>query len=172
MTTGTQFRPPPPPALNSPEYTAAYNELIEFGGDGITTATERRPRSNRIGIYWGYDGQPGLCSPPRLMYNQIAVQIAGNSRATPMANARFLCLVNLAMADAGILRGMPSTFTISGDRSRRSAPASPTAILTRRAIRCGRRSGPRATTARPAISRRHFLRTPPATRPSATRCSA
>lgn len=98
---GSQFRAPAPPALNSPEYAAAYNELLLYGGDGTTTPTIRTADQTEIGIYWGYDGQPGLCSPPRL-YNQIAVQIAQQQNNTMLQNARYLCLVNLALGDAGI----------------------------------------------------------------------
>jgi hypothetical protein len=101
MTSGNQFRPPPPPALNSAEYTAAYNELIQVGGDGTTTATQRTEDQTESAIYWGYDGQPGLCSPPRML-NQIAVQIGQQMGNTEMQNARYLCLVNLALGDAGI----------------------------------------------------------------------
>jgi hypothetical protein len=96
---GSQFRPTPPPPLTSPEYTAAYQELLALGGDGTTTPTSRTVEQTEIGIYWGYDGQPGLCSPPRL-YNQIAVQIAEERQNTEMQNARYLCLVNLAICDA------------------------------------------------------------------------
>ncbi|MBX7104151.1 MAG: FG-GAP-like repeat-containing protein [Gemmataceae bacterium] len=101
MTSGTQFRSPAPPALNSPEYTAAYNEVLAYGGDGIGTPTIRNAEQTEIGIYWGYDGQPGLCSPPRL-YNQIASQIAQERGLTDVQGARYFALINMAMADAGI----------------------------------------------------------------------
>ncbi|HEV2095815.1 MAG TPA: hypothetical protein VGQ82_04870, partial [Chthoniobacterales bacterium] len=67
-----QFRAPPPPALNSAEYTAAYSEAKNFGGDGITTPTQRTAEETFVGIFWAYDGTPSLCAPPRL-YNQITV---------------------------------------------------------------------------------------------------
>jgi hypothetical protein len=38
-----QFRVPPPPVLNSPEYTAAFEEVKRLGGDGVITPTERTP---------------------------------------------------------------------------------------------------------------------------------
>jgi membrane-associated phospholipid phosphatase len=101
MTSGSQFRSPPPPALNSPEYTAAYNELLALGGDGVTTPTQRTSEQTTIGIFWGYDKQPGIGSPPRL-YNQIAQVIARNRNNTDVQNARLFALINLAMADAAI----------------------------------------------------------------------
>ena len=97
----TQFRIPPPPALNSPEYAAAFNEVKALGGDGITTPTTRTAEQTEIGIYWAYDGTPSLCAPPR-MYNQIALHIADQMRTSDLELARLLALVNTSMADAGI----------------------------------------------------------------------
>ena len=101
MTSASQFRAPPPPALDSAEYAAAFNEVKALGGDGITTPTARTPDQTFAGIYWGYDGQPGLCAPV-VVYNQIAVQIARERGNSVVENARLLALVNVAMADAGI----------------------------------------------------------------------
>ena len=101
LESGDQFRAPIPPALTSPEYTAAYNEVKQLGGDGIVAPTIRTPEQTEIGIYWAYDGTPSLCAPPRL-YNQIAGQIAEQRRTNVVDLARLLALVNVAMADAGI----------------------------------------------------------------------
>ena len=95
-----QFRVPPPPALDSPEYTAAFNEVTALGGDGVTTPTLRSEDQTEAGIYWAYDGTPSLCAPPRL-YNQIAVLIAQQRGSDLVETARLLALVNTAMADAG-----------------------------------------------------------------------
>jgi len=97
----SQFRVPPPPAMNSPEYSTAFNEVKRLGGDGIHTPTERTPDETQAGIYWAYDGTPSLCAPPRL-YNQIALQIADQMGSDELEVARLLALVNVAMADAGI----------------------------------------------------------------------
>jgi hypothetical protein len=96
-----QFRAPPPPALSSPEYAAAYNEAQSLGGDGVATPTLRTPEQTQIGIFWAYDGTPSLCAPPRL-YNQIATQIARQRGTGMLETARLLALVNVAMADVGI----------------------------------------------------------------------
>ena len=101
LSSSKQFRVPPPPAMNSPEYTAAFDEAHRLGGDGIDTATERTAEQTEIGIYWAYDGTPSLCAPPRL-YNQIAVQIAQQKGTNGIHLARLLALINTAMADAGI----------------------------------------------------------------------
>jgi hypothetical protein len=98
-----QFRTPVPAALNSPEYTTAFNEVKTLGGDGITTATTRTPEQTEIGTYWAYDGTPSLCAPPRL-YNQITIHIADQqgTSSNVLELARLLALVNVSMADAGI----------------------------------------------------------------------
>jgi hypothetical protein len=101
LDTPEQFRTPPPPALESAEYAAAFDDVKALGGDGVTTPTARTQDQTQAGIYWAYDGTPSLCAPPRL-YNQIAVQIATEQRASTLELARLLALVNVAMADAGI----------------------------------------------------------------------
>ncbi len=98
---GDQFRVPPPPALASPEYAAAFDEVKALGGDGRVTPTTRTDDQTHAGIFWAYDGTPSLCAPPRL-YNQIAVRIAEQQGANAIELARLLALVNVAMADAGI----------------------------------------------------------------------
>lgn len=101
LLTGSQFRIPPPPAMSSAEYTAAYNEVKRLGGDGVATPTQRTAEQTVIGTYWAYDGTPSLCAPPRL-YNQITVQIADQMGSGAVELARLLALVNTAMADTGI----------------------------------------------------------------------
>ncbi|HEU5108476.1 MAG TPA: vanadium-dependent haloperoxidase, partial [Micromonosporaceae bacterium] len=93
-----QFRVPPPPPMTGPEYTAAYNEVLQYGGE---PSTHRTADQTEIGIYWAYDGTPSLCAPPRL-YNQITTTIADLKGTDAVGLARLLALVNTAMADAGI----------------------------------------------------------------------
>ena len=97
----TQFSVPPPPDMTSARYVAAYNEVKNFGGDGITTPTQRTPEQTFIGTFWAYDGTPSLCAPPRL-YNQITVHIANQTHLRPVELARLLALINVSMADAAI----------------------------------------------------------------------
>ncbi len=101
MATAQQFRAPTPPALSSPEYATAYDEVKTLGGDGVITPTTRTQEQTEIGIFWAYDGTPSLCAPPRL-YNQIALQIARQRGTEGLDLARLLMLTNVAMADAGI----------------------------------------------------------------------
>ncbi|MCC6744793.1 MAG: vanadium-dependent haloperoxidase [Acidobacteria bacterium] len=96
-----QFRLPAPPALDSAEYATAYNEVKDFGGDGVVTPTVRTQDQTDAGLFWAYDGTPSLCAPPRL-YNQITIQICDQRGLNDIDTARVLALVNLGLAEAGI----------------------------------------------------------------------
>jgi hypothetical protein len=96
-----QFGAPPPPSITSKEYADAYEEVKAIGGDGVNTPTIRTEEQTDIGLFWGYDAQPGMCAPVRF-YNQIAEVLAKQEGNTEIQNARFFALINVAMADAGI----------------------------------------------------------------------
>jgi len=98
ITSVDDFLIPPPPPLDSPAYAEFYNEVKEIGAKNSATRTDEQ---TTIGIFWGYDGTPGLGTPPRL-YNQIVRVIAMQKKNSTVQNARLFALVNLAMADAGI----------------------------------------------------------------------
>jgi hypothetical protein len=95
------FQVPPPPALTIQDYAAAFNEVKSLGGDGVTTPTTRTVEQTQIAFFWGYDGSPGLGTPPRL-FNQIAEVLAMQEHNTVVQNARFFALIDIALADAGI----------------------------------------------------------------------
>ncbi len=101
LRSASQFRTPPPPALQSAAYASAFNEVKVLGGDGVTTPTIRTDEQAFIGFFWAYDGTPSLCAPPRL-YNQIAAQIAEARGTEGMELCRLFALINVAMADAAI----------------------------------------------------------------------
>jgi hypothetical protein len=104
-----------PPQPGDADYTRA---LREVRGQGIAPElmgtlppglNSRTANQTLRGIYWGYDGASGLGTPPRL-YNQIVREVAMNTPNpdtgdpnTREQNARLFALVNVAMADAGIL---------------------------------------------------------------------
>src|SRR5206468_10500777 len=56
VTSTSQFRAPPPPAMTSSAYTAAYNEVKNVGGAEITT--QRTEEQTFIGIFWRMMGRP------------------------------------------------------------------------------------------------------------------
>jgi hypothetical protein len=98
MSSANQFRAAPTPALDSPAYAQAVDELKRLGG---VDSQERTEDQTIAGIYWGYDGTPFLGTPPRL-YNQIAAQIAQEKGTGGIELARLLALVNVALADAAL----------------------------------------------------------------------
>ena len=103
LASSDQFRAPPPPAINSAEYTKAFKHVKAVGGDPAAgTATVRTPAQTLEAIYWSYDGTPALCAPPRL-YNQVARTIVLQQGMHHVEQAaRMLALINTAMADAAI----------------------------------------------------------------------
>ena len=113
--------PPRPTDPVNPNDPASYiSALRQVRGQGCAPELmgalpaglpRRTPDQTVRGIYWGYDGASGLGTPPR-MYNQIVRWVAENvphpdnqdgEANTPEQNARLFALVNVAMADAGIL---------------------------------------------------------------------
>ncbi|HMU63956.1 MAG: hypothetical protein U1E82_11865 [Nitrosomonas sp.] len=110
-----------PPQPGDASYTNALREVRSKGiapelmatvpavSLSVPPVTRRTVDQTLIGLYWGYDGASGLGTPPRL-YNQIIREIALNkpnpntsALNTPLENARLFAMVNVAMADAGIL---------------------------------------------------------------------
>lgn len=92
---------PPPPALDSVEYALSFQQVRDYGGDGVLTPTLRSDEETEIGLFWAYDGAKDLGVPPRL-YNQMARALMKNRHDAPVDNARLFALINIAMADAGI----------------------------------------------------------------------
>jgi vanadium chloroperoxidase len=66
-------------------------------------ADERQSAQERlVGVFWAYDGAINVGTPPRL-YNQIIRRVSEKQGTDEAGNARLFALVNVAMADAGIL---------------------------------------------------------------------
>jgi membrane-associated phospholipid phosphatase len=96
MSSSSQFRPPGPPALDSQQYAADYEEVKQLGAAVGSTRTEDQ---TEIALFWA-DGA-GTETPPG-HWNSIA-QIIGAARGTTLEeNARLFALLNIAMADAAV----------------------------------------------------------------------
>ena len=91
------FQPPPPPALNSPAYAAALNQVESLGALNSKTRTAKETQT---GIFWAYDSLN--TGTPVEHYQQIAYQVALEQHNTMTQNARMFGLVDVAMGDAGI----------------------------------------------------------------------
>ena len=96
MTSGQQFRPDAPPALDSAEYAAAVNEVMQLGS---VNSSARTAEQTEIALFWGDGG--GTFTPPG-HWNQIAADVALDRGNTLVQNARLFALLDIAMADAGI----------------------------------------------------------------------
>ncbi len=96
LTSGSQFQPPPPPAITSAQYAQDVNQVEMLGG---TTSTVRTADETALARFWS--DLPGTFDPPG-HWNQIT-EIAALTAKTNLENsARALALVNIALADAGI----------------------------------------------------------------------
>jgi hypothetical protein len=97
MSSGAQFRPPPPPALDSAEYAAAVDEVLRLGA---SSSSERTPEQTEIALFWSDGG--GTFTPPG-HWNQIAADVAVGRELPLVESARVFALLNIALADAGIV---------------------------------------------------------------------
>jgi hypothetical protein len=86
-----QFRPGPPPALTSPTYNAAFNEVMSLGEIGSTTRTADQ---TQIAKFWG--------APIQNYWNEIAQTAALQHETTLPQNARLFALLDLTLADSVI----------------------------------------------------------------------
>jgi hypothetical protein len=96
MTSGDQFRAPPPPALDSPEYAAAFNEVKNIG---FRDNPNRTAEMTEIAEFWS--NQDYTESPPGAFID-IALQVADSQGLTFEEKARLIGLLGIAEADAGI----------------------------------------------------------------------
>lgn len=87
----SQFRLPPPYALNSPEYAADYNEIKTMG---IFLGSLRSDDQSELSLFWAGN------TP--LFWNRIASQISASHNLSLARNAHLFALLNLVMADAAI----------------------------------------------------------------------
>jgi hypothetical protein len=85
----SQFRPAAPPALTSPEYTSAFEEVKTMGGRG---STSRTPEQAAYAAYWWEFSEIG--------WNRIARTVAADRNLDLATSARLLALVNIALSDA------------------------------------------------------------------------
>jgi hypothetical protein len=93
-TSGSQFRPAAPPALDSAEYAAAFNEVKSLGRADSTTRTEEQ---TQIARFWN-DGLGTAFAPG--YWNQIAQDVATEQGLGLVRYAHLFALLNIATADA------------------------------------------------------------------------
>jgi hypothetical protein len=91
---GSAFRPPSEPALNSAKYAAAFEEVKSLGAASSTTRTAEQ---SDIAQFWY--GTAGTFTSAGY-WNQIAREVAEERGDSPVQNARLFALLNLAQADS------------------------------------------------------------------------
>jgi membrane-associated phospholipid phosphatase len=91
LESGDQFRPAAPPALASPEYASALNEVQALGSAVSTTRTTDQ---TVIGKFWA--------PPIQNFWNQIAQTVATSHHADLPTAARLFATLNLSIADSTI----------------------------------------------------------------------
>ena len=89
MTSGSQFRPAPPPALDSQTWTKDLNEIREIGG---RDSTKRTAEQTTIGRFWFFVGAR--------TYNPIVRQAAMAKNMDVVDCARLFALTSIAGNDA------------------------------------------------------------------------
>jgi hypothetical protein len=89
LKTPSQFRPGAPPALTSPEYAAAFDEVKTTGGAGSTARTA--DQSAYAKWWWEFS---------EIGWNRIARTVASGRKLDLADSARLLALVNVALSDA------------------------------------------------------------------------
>jgi hypothetical protein len=89
MTTGSQFRPGPPPALDSETWTKDLNEIREIGG---LNSTKRSAEQTVMGRFWFLTGAR--------TYNPIVRQVALAKKMDVVDCARLFALASMAGSDA------------------------------------------------------------------------
>jgi hypothetical protein len=91
MTGGSQFRPGPPPALDSETWTRDLNEISELGALNSNTRTAEQ---TEIGRFWFLTGARS--------YNPVVHQVAKAKDMDIVDCARLFALVSMAGSDAYI----------------------------------------------------------------------
>jgi hypothetical protein len=89
LTSASQFRPPPPPALTSAEWAASYNEIKELGG---RSSTKRSAQQTENARFW-------LATDGRVHYPVIRTIVA-DKELSLIDSARLFALIAVARADA------------------------------------------------------------------------
>jgi len=89
LTSGSQFRPGPPPSLDSETWTRDYNEIKALGGK---TGSQRTPEQTTIAQFWE-ETRP-------VVYHPIVRQVASMPGRTVPQNARLFAAATMAADDA------------------------------------------------------------------------
>lgn len=102
ISTPSQFRAPGPPALDSDQYTADYNEVKNMGAAAASTRTADQTLYVK---FWA-------ATNPLAYWDPVVRSLAARHRYSRGETARLLAQVNIAMAD-GVIGCWDSKYTYS-----------------------------------------------------------
>ena len=101
INSATQFQPGPPPALNTPEYAAAYNQAKVVGASDAETADrdangqpDRTPQQTQTALLW----RAPLTH--HQVWNRVAQDVVRAQDISLVDSARAFALLNMAFNDA------------------------------------------------------------------------
>jgi hypothetical protein len=97
MTSADQFLPPPPPAVGSAAYAAAFNEVKSLGAANSTTRTADE---TLYAHFWA--DVPGHSVTPPGHWDEIAEHVSLQEGLNLEQNAHLFALLNIGLADEGI----------------------------------------------------------------------
>jgi hypothetical protein len=89
MTSGTQFRPEPPPSLASARWARDYNEIKSLGA---RQSAARSAEQTEVARFWTITGVPS--------WNPVVRSLVLSGRLSLVEEARLFALVNMAASDA------------------------------------------------------------------------
>ena len=89
LTRPSQFRLPPPLALNDPEYTSDLNEVREMGS---LSSISRSSGQTEVALFWA------LNTP--LAWDRVAAQLSAARGLSLTENAHLFAVLNISLADA------------------------------------------------------------------------
>ncbi|MGH2768409.1 MAG: phosphatase PAP2 family protein [Actinomycetota bacterium] len=92
LSSGSEFRPPPPPEFGSPKFLEECQEIIEI-------RKRLTDEQKRIAVFWA--GGQGTSLPPGV-WNEVTMSYVRERLLTTPRAARVFALGNVAMADAGV----------------------------------------------------------------------
>lgn len=97
MISSSQFRPDAPPALTSRKYAKEINEVKKLGR---RNSRKRTDEQTTIARFWADEAE--TYTPPG-HWNQLAGEVAANQGDSLLNNARTFALLNISLADAGVV---------------------------------------------------------------------
>ncbi len=92
LRSGSDLRPPPPPAFRSARFRAEAEEVLRF-------SRQLTPAQKRIAKFW--EGGEGTALPPGI-WNRVVLAYLRQARLSVPRSTRALALLNVGMADAGV----------------------------------------------------------------------